>query len=164
MKANAKMKAEPKAEAAPPKSSKKLLVIIVAGVVVAALAGGAAWFFTQSKPSKPKVEVAVQPIFVPIEQFTVNLQPQESAEQYLQVAITLQVTEQPQADLLKNNMPIVRDRLLLLLSGKRSVEINTPDGKRQLSNEVLAAINEPFVPKGEPQRVTGVSYTNFIIQ
>lgn len=167
MKANPKMKAaDPKAEAAAPKSSKKkLILIVVMGLLVLGGGGGAAWFFTQGGDKKEdKHEVAAEPpVFLPIEPFTVNLQP-ETGEQYLQIQFTLQVPNLAQVELIKLNMPRVRSRLLLLLSAKRASELITVEGKRQLSNEIITQVNQPFADKAPSQQVSDVLYTSFIIQ
>jgi flagellar protein FliL len=161
------MKADPKAEAAPPKSSKKkLMVMIVAGVVVLSAGAGLAWVFTHGKsdgPEHKEVKPESKPVFVAIEQFTVNLQ-QESEPQYLQIQMTLQVPDLHQEELFKDNMARVRSRILLLLSSKHASEIMTPEGKKALAGEIIAALKTPFVEKGEPQQVTDVLFTSFIIQ
>ncbi len=159
------MKADPKADAAAPKSSKKMMIMIIVGVVVLALGGGAAWFFTQgsAKGEQKEVKKALPPVFVVIEPFTVNLQP-ENGEQYLQIQFTLQVSDEKQVELIKTNMARVRSRVLLLLSAKKASEISTVEGKSQLSKELIAAIRQPFVEKGEAQEVSDVLYTAFIIQ
>jgi flagellar protein FliL len=166
------MKADPKAEAAPAAggSKKKLLIIIIAAVVVLAGGGAGAFFFMHGKsdaaPDAKHKKVAVPagpPVFVPIEPFTVNLQP-ENGEQYLQTAFTLQVATLEQVELIKDNMPKVRSRLLLLLSSKKASEINTPEGKKKLAEDIMAQVKAPFEEKGEPQEVTDVLFTSFIIQ
>ena len=163
------MKAEPKADAAPG-NSKKMLIIIIAAVLVLAVGGAGAWFMLQSKGGesethkpKKKAPAGGPPVYVVIEPFTVNLQP-EDGEQYLQLAFTLQVGSLDQVEVIKSNMPKVRSRLLLLLSGKRASEINTPEGKIQLSNEIIEQVKEPFEQRGDPQDVTEVLFTSFIIQ
>lgn len=162
------MKADSKAEAAAPapgKSKEKLLILII--VVLALLGGGAAaWYFLHDKkegaPHKAVVK-AGPPVFLPIESFTVNLQP-EVGDQYLQIAFTLQVDGGEQVDLIKNNMPKVRSRLLLLLSGKKASELNTVDGKKQLAKDIIGQVAEPFEDKGPSQNVVDVLFTSFIIQ
>ena len=171
------MKADPKADAAlaPAGASKqKLIIIILAAVLVAGGGGGgAAWYFLHDKsgqddsaPSKKKKHSASKagpPVFVPIDSFTVNLQP-ENGEQYLQIAFTLQVSNAEEMEAIKLNMPKVRSRLLLLLSGKKASELNTVDGKQQLAAEIVAQVNQPFEEKGPEQDVTDVLFTAFIIQ
>lgn len=164
------MKADPKADAAPPNPKKKLIIMIVLGLLVAALGGGGAWFFTRSgdddhaKPAKAKhKEESLKPEFLALDPFTVNLQP-ENGEQYLQVQFTLQVDSLEQAELIKTNMARVRSRVLMLLSAKKASELVTTEGKKKLSEEIIAAVKEPFSPKGDPQEVSDVLFTSFIIQ
>ena len=95
--------------------------------------------------------------------YTVNLQP-ENGEQYLQLAFTLQVSGLEEVEVIKNNMPKVRSRLLLLLSSKKASDINTPEGKQQLSAEIMEQVRAPFEERGAQQDVTEVLFTSFIIQ
>ena len=169
------MKADPKAaEAAPGGNKKKLLIIILAAVLaLGGAGGGAAWFFMHGKggeedtPAKKHKSAAKAgpPVFQVVEPFTVNLQPGEGGgDQYLQLAFTLQVPGLEDAEVIKNNMPKVRSRILLLLSSKHAADINTPDGKRQLASEIIAQIKEPFEEHGSPQELSDVLFTSFIIQ
>lgn len=163
------VKAEAKGEAAAPapKSNKKMIMLIIIGLLVAGGGGGAAWYFTQKKagstPKAEKAELAKPPIFITLDTFTVNLQP-EDGEKYLQIALTLQVAEQTQMDLIKLQMPQVRSRLLTLFSSRKASEISTAEGKKILSQDILALVNQPFSPKAPPQTVSGVYFTSFIIQ
>jgi flagellar FliL protein len=166
MKANSKMKADPKAEAAPSGSKKKLMVLLAAAVLVLGAGGGAAaWFLKAGDGHAParKERKAAPPEYVAVDPFTVNLQP-ENGDQYLQIQFTLQVEGAEQAELFKSNMAQVRSRVLLLLSGKKASEINTIDGKRQLAGEILATLKHPFLDKGDEQDVVDVLFTSFIIQ
>ena len=141
MKANPKIKADPKADAAPVAASGKgkLFIMIGAAVLVLALGGGAGWYFMHkgaddSAPAEPAKKEhtsskkakksEAKPEYIAVEPFTVNLQP-EHGDQYLQVAFTLQVDSPEQVELIKANMAKVRSRVLLLLSGKKASEIST---------------------------------------
>ena len=174
--AQAKPKVDPKADAAaaaPAGSKKKLIVIAAAAVLLLGGGGGAAWYFMQGgdaaahespKESKKKKKNSdVKSEYVPVEAFTVNLQP-ENGEQYLQVQFTLQVGGEEQATLIKDNMAIVRNRVLLLLSGKKASEISTVEGKQRLAAEIQAIVQEPFESDGDDQEITDVLFTSFIIQ
>jgi flagellar FliL protein len=164
------MKADPKAEAAlaaagSPKK-KKLLILIIGALVLTGGGGAAGWTFLHNKNDQATHKAVAKvgpPVFVPIESFTVNLQP-ETGDQYLQIAFTLQMANQEQVELIKLNMPKVRSRLLLLLSGKKASELNTVDGKQELIKEIIAQVKSPFEDKGPPQDVTDVLFTSFIIQ
>jgi flagellar FliL protein len=165
------MKADSKADAGA--NPKKKLLAMVAGAVVLLAAGGAgAWHFmgssegasAKTEKKEKKDAKGAQPEYVALEQFTVNLQPGEAGDQYLQVQLTLQVPGLEEAEIFKNNMAKVRNRVLMLLSSKHAAEISTVEGKRQLANEIVASLKEPFAEKGSPQEVSDVLFTAFIIQ
>lgn len=154
-------------EPAPKKSGKKLFLILALLVILLA-GGGAAWYFLApsgdaAAGAEKKVEVK-PPIFVVLDPFTVNLRSEEGLEQFLQVALTLQVAEQPMVDSIKLYMPEVRNRLLLLLSSKTGTDILPPEGKKKLAEEIVATLNKPFSPQGAPQKVTNVFFTSFVVQ
>ncbi len=166
------MALDPKPEgaevAAPAKSSKKKLIIIIAAVLVlAGGGGGAAWYFMHQKPDHKKEvkheEPAHAPVFVTLEAFTVNLQP-DPDEKFLQLEVSLQVASPEEAELLKGQMPAVRNRLLMLLTSKHATEISTSEGKKQLSDEIIAEVKKPFSKGAKPQEVSGVFFTSFVIQ
>ena len=157
--------ANPTPEAVPAKSRKK--VLFLAAIVMALVSAGAsgAWYMVQQKSGHAEVkhEAPKPPVFVSLDPFTVNLQP-DPDDQFLQVEIALQVADQEQADLIKLEMPKIRNRLLLLLSSKKSSEISSVKGKNQLSEEIIAQINLPFSPSAKGQNLLGVFFTSFVIQ
>lgn len=164
-------KAVPATEGAASASKQPAMMLIIIAVLLLVIIGGGgagAWYFFNQKGASgnaaPKAAApARMPVFLAIEQFTVNLQP-EVGEQYLQVSLTLEISDQQQADLLKTFMPVVRSRLLLLLSSKKASELSTPDGKKKLQDDIIAAIKQPFRPQMSPAEVSSVSFTAFIIQ
>lgn len=156
---------EPKEEP-PRKSRKKLyLVLLLLVLILGGGAGGAWWYFeSAAAPAKEVREAPKPPVFAVLEPFTVNLAASENGDQYLQVALTLQVADQAQVDRIKLYMPQVRSRILLLLSSKKASDISTVEGKKKLSDDIIAQINLPFAPNGEPQSVSDVFFTSFVIQ
>lgn len=147
------------------KSKRKLIVIIAAAVLLlGTVGGGAVMLMSKKKPAGKEVkEEAKAPIFLPLEPFVVNLQ-SEFGEKYLQVQMTLQVSDEAQVNLIKNNLPQVKSRLIMLLSSKSAEGLLTPEGKDTLIQEITEQINLPFTPKGEPQKVSGVFFTSFVVQ
>lgn len=160
-------KAADGAEVPAPASKKKLIIIVGAVLMLAAIGGGAAWYFTQQKAGPKKVvkheEPAKAPVFVTLETFTVNLQA-DSDEKFLQLDMSLQVASPEEAELLKVQMPAVRNRLLMLLTSKKASDVSTMEGKKQLSNEIVAEVKKPFSVGAKPQAVLGVFFTSFVIQ
>ena len=150
------------------KSRKKLFLLVALVLLLAGGGGAAAWYFMGSKPAADatkaaKAEPPKPPVFVVMEPFTVNLQ-NDGVEQFLQLAFTLQVASSEQVELIKVYNPQVRSRLLLLLSSKKATEINTADGKKKLSADIMATVNQPFTAGGKKQEVTDVFFTSFVIQ
>jgi flagellar FliL protein len=163
-----------------PKSKKMLFIII--GVLVLVIGAGAAFMLMGSHGGAEEEEAAVQeehaakPVFVQLEPFTVNLQ-REEGDQFLQVGITLKVMSPTLEEEIKANLPEIRSKLLLLLSGKRASELSTNEGKLTLQEEIIADVNEilgagetPEDSHGKKKRkkakegVEDVLFTSFIIQ
>ncbi len=155
---------------APKKSKKKLIIIIVAAVVL--IGGGvAAWLMMGGKSdesaegegAEQKEEVVVKdPVFVELDTFTVNLNPEEG-EKYLQIDITLNTSSSKEADVLEAQMPQVRNRVLMILTSKLPSEISDMEGKTILGEELVEHINEPY-NGGEPLTVSEALFTSFVIQ
>ena len=155
---------------AAPKSKKKLIIIIAAAIILLGGAGAGYYFFSHhNKPDKHVAEKAEEakkeekPAFVGLEPFTVNLLP-DPDEQFLQVEMTLKAGDEKEAESIKEHMPQVRDRILILLTSKHGTEITTPEGKQQLSGEIIKRMNEPFSAGEKPQKVSSVFFTSFVIQ
>jgi len=167
----AQLQAVPEAEgdgAPPKKSRKKLFVIILAVLILLGAGGGAALYFLSGAPApaaaqKQPAAPTKPPTYINLEQFTVNLQ-SEGIEQFLQIAITIEVTDEEAVEVFKSYAPLVRSRLLLLLSSRKGSEISSEEGKRKLSNDILAEVKKPFAAGLPPQKVTGIHFTSFVIQ
>ena len=156
-------------EAPKPKKSRKkrLIVLFLILLLLGGIGGGAWWFFADDENETPSTEIKhekpVPPVFVALDQFTVNLQP-DGGEHYLQVAMTLQVKSKDDIDNIKLYMPQIRSQILLLLSSKKASEISSLEGKKKLSKEIMAQVNQPLTPNAQVQSVTNVFFTSFVIQ
>ncbi len=158
-------------EGAAPKKSNKKLIIIIAAVVL--LIGGAvaAWLLTsgghadgeQAKAEEKHEVESKAPVFVKLDTFTVNLNPDEG-DKYLQVDITLNASEKSDADMLEQYMPQVRNRVLMILTSKLASEISDMEGKKALGQELTEQINEPYTEGGKPLTVKETFFTSFVIQ
>ncbi|MFA6014134.1 MAG: flagellar basal body-associated FliL family protein [Gallionellaceae bacterium] len=141
-----------------PKSNKKLIIIIAVLVTIIAVGGGFAYMKLKDVGHSEEVKVAPakDPIFIPLDAFTVNLQ-REEADQYLQITFALKVYEPEIAEKIKAMLPEVRSKLNLLLSGKYPSELATAEGKKKLAaeivieaNHVLGIQNAPIIPVSAP--------------
>ena len=169
----------------------KLLIIIAAAVLLLAGGGGAAWFFmgsestetptaeadTSAKASEAKTkgkdkdkgkDKAVKaadknpPLFITLEPFTVNLQ-KEAGDRYLQVGLIFAVPDEKASDKIKLYMPVVRDRILLLLSSKGVEDLVTVEGKSKLAEEIVAE-SLKAIPGSNTKTIQNAHYTMFVIQ
>lgn len=150
---------------AQPKSKKKLYVMIGVVALVLSAGGAGAWLMLGSKSghSETKKEPVKPPVFIVLDVFTSNLQP-EAGEQFLQVNMTLQVADLSDLETIKTYMPLTRSRILLLLSSKKASDILSAEGKMKLATEVAHAVNQPF-SKGLPAtKVDNVLFTSFVVQ
>lgn len=169
-----------------PKKSKKLLIIILALLVVVLGGGvGALLLLKKSEPvdeeevvvekekpkKKKKGEKEPPPVFVAMDPpFTVNLAPgpQGGGDQYLQVALSLQVEDAAAGESMKAYTPKLRNKIMLLLSSKTAAELLTTEGKAKLAGEIREEINMVLdpPPKGKKAEfpVIDVLFTSFIIQ
>ena len=180
---------------APKKKSKLLLIIIIAVVAVALIGGGAAFLLmgkkkapaedegeeAPAKEAKAKQEHSTEaaPVFVKLDAFTVKLQT-EAQDAYLQAVPELRVLDAHLGEKIKQYTPEIRHRLLLILSGKKSSDVSTPQGVQKLANEMRVAINaileppqprkkgrepeEPSDQAGPDDPVQAVLFTSFIVQ
>ncbi len=159
--------ADPSSEKKPKRKSRLLLMLML--LVTLGGGGAGAWYFLQDEAPAPASAAAAPappekpPVFHNLDQFTVNLQP-ENGDQYLQVALVIKVKDAATAEAIKAQSPEIRNRILLLLSGKRASEISTVAGKEKLSEEIMAEVKKPLSPESVQQQVVAVFYGAFVIQ
>ena len=157
----AKDKAE--GDAKPAKKSRKLVFMALAVVLLGA-GGGGAWWWTNRDAGTAQASVAPRaPVFLNLEPFTVNLL-EENGEHYLQTSLVFQVADQQVVETMKLYLPVIRNRILLLLSSKRPSDIASPEGKAKLVGEVTSAVRES-IPGTTPERGIVQTYIgSFVVQ
>lgn len=144
------VKSEPAPAEESPKAGKKSFVKIALVALVAAgtAGGGAYWHFSQKDGEAAKAvkeEPPKPPVFHALETFTVNLQLVDTP-QFLQTGITLKVVDAAVVEEIKLHMPVVRDRILMLMSSRKAVDLLTVEGKRQLGEDITASMNQILGP------------------
>ncbi len=179
----AETKADPEAAPQPEKGKKRKLLIIGAIVAVLALGGGGAFFFMRKPPAddtaaeekatgKPEEKTPHKAkekgphkamLYVPMETFTVNLRHGDQ-ERYLQVTINLEVVDSVIGDAIKQQMPSMRNRVLLLLSSQDAENLMTREGKEKLSSEITAELRKTLDGAGPNKGLEQVLFSHFVIQ
>jgi flagellar FliL protein len=152
-----------------PKKKKKLLIIIIAAILVLVLGGGGAAFFlmkkkaadeeaaadegdeppaksAKAKAKKKKDEHLAPPVFAKLEPFVVKLQ-SDQQEAYVQAIPELKLLDAMVSEQVKQFMPEIRHKVLMILAGKKGSELSTPEGMQALANQIRETINATL--KGE---------------
>jgi flagellar FliL protein len=144
----AKQPNTPAADAEAPKKKSKLLLIVAIATLTLAAGGGGAWYVMRpADPNAPHAVAEAKPaVFLPLESFTVNLSSQDGQPQYLQAGLTLKLAHDVKIEVIKERMPEIRNRILFVLSGKKSNELLPVAGKHKLAAEIADAIKGVLGP------------------
>ncbi|MFN7834490.1 MAG: flagellar basal body-associated protein FliL [Burkholderiaceae bacterium] len=157
-------------DAVPKKSNMKLIVLVL--VVVMLLSGGAGAFLMMKAKKKPKTEAAEEsheaekhgpPVFTQLEPFVVNLN-DAGSERYLQVGIAFEVKDAKISELVKAYTPILRSRILLVLTSKEVKDVGTIEGKQKVMDELLDMARETIAGPTKDKGIVDVHFSSFVIQ
>ncbi len=173
-----------KADSGNPGGKKKLILIIglAVGLIILSVGGTLAALKFLSPPqaaadsASPAGPVALAPaLYLQLTpNFTINFNV-NGRQRFLQAELTLVYRDKNLEALLKLHMPVIRNNLVMLMSGKNFDELQTVEGKEQLRREALVAVQaivakeqaeQTQVP--EAQRAKGnveqVLFTTFLMQ
>ena len=150
-------------EAEKPKSKKTLFIIIGLVVIIAGAVGG--YLYMQSSAEARKIQEAeakrpenilkkqlmerkenAPPIYIPLEEMIVNL-PGRGGEHYLQTKIVLRTNDSSTEGKIKNVMPVIRDKIITVLSSRQMQELATVEGKVMMAREIALVINSIIAPQ-----------------
>ncbi|WP_372824466.1 flagellar basal body-associated protein FliL [Polaromonas sp.] len=156
----------PPPEIPPAGRKRRLILIVLLILVVAAGAAGAGYYYFYLRGSK-EAAIAVKPpeipIFIALEPFTVNLQP-NSRSRFLHVAVTLKVSNIKSQAQLVQYLPEVRSRVLTTLSNRTAESLLTTEEKDVLAAEILSVLKQPFAVNLLPAGISSVMFTTFMLQ
>jgi len=154
----------PEGEEAPKKGKKKLIFIILGAVV--AIGGGVGyymWSQSQAEAKRKQAELEATPEyqlkkqmefrkenkpprFIKMDEFTVNL-PGRGGEHYLQTTVVLRTGDSGTEGKIKQFLPVIRDKIILVLSSRTMQELATVDGKNAMAKEIALVINSIIEPQ-----------------
>lgn len=161
-------------------SKKTLIIVIVAGLLLIAAAVGATLFFTgafishgaaaPSAPATPQAAAApavarsAGPIYLPIEPaFVVNIE-DGALVRFLQIQTNLMSHDQTVIDSVDKYLPRISNDLILLFSAVKMDEIRTAEGRQQLQQQALDAVNKVLVAETGRGGVEAVYFTKLVVQ
>jgi len=158
------------------KRGRKPIVLAAMLVLVAAGAGGWTWMQRSADHAANPVHEARKPLYVPLEPFTVNLQ-ESRGDRFAQIGVTLQYEDPSIEERVKDNLPAIRNNVLMLLSSKQVEDLLSPEGKAHLADEIrertgAALIAEPVhgaasvsaAAREAANPIRAVLFTQFIVQ
>lgn len=162
-------------DAAPKKKGnlKLIIFIVVAMILGGGLGGGGVWYVMDQQANDPKVKKKKKkkkeepPIYVKFDPpFTANLvrAPGSNSDVYLQASIEFQVSEIKYVEMIKTYTPKMRNDVLLILSKRQKADIESPEGKQKISDEILESVNKTMHVEEKDEGVTAVLFTQLMIQ
>ena len=98
-------------------------------------------------------------ILYPLDTFTVNLK-SDSGRRYLKVTMSLELEGEELSLELDAKAPVIRDRVIRILTSKTLEEISSKQGKQKVSSQVMDTLNS-MISDG---RIQGIYFTEFVIQ
>lgn len=156
--------------------SKKVIIIVAAVSVLLIGAMGAGFFVIWSKVSnmaaapptaqagdepvaeEADIKTTIGPIYS-LESFVVNLN-EDDGKRYLRVTMDLELSTEALSEEVTRRLPQVRNAMLMILPSKKYSEVSTIEGKNQLRDEIVVALNA-FLQSG---RVSNLYFTEFVVQ
>ena len=178
---------ENKEETAQEKKKSNTLIIVIIAVLVLIILGGAVTAIllmsddgtetqmqqstsqTQNKTSANRLrgssdEVESRKlsdigILYPLDGFTVNLK-SDSGSRYLKATISLELNGEELSIELDKKSPVIRDRIIRILTSKTLEEISSKKGKKKVSDQIMDTLNAMIVDG----QVKGIYFTEFVIQ
>lgn len=98
-------------------------------------------------------------ILYPLDSFTVNLK-SDAGRRYLKATISLELSGEEVSLELDAKTPVIRDRVIRILTSKSLEEISSKKGKQKVSDQIQDTMNA-IISDGTVQ---GIYFTEFVIQ
>ncbi|MEM4409757.1 MAG: flagellar basal body-associated FliL family protein [Candidatus Caldarchaeum sp.] len=137
--------AQPAEDKKPTPKMGKLLVIGVLGLV---LAGGGFFGFKFALGKSDEKSGPTVGKIIELEEFLVNLADEKT---FLKAQIALGVKKGHKEEEIKEQLPRIRDAIIMVLTSKQPKQIATNAGKARLKKEILSAVNKLFKEEDSPQ-------------
>ncbi len=155
-----------------------ILIILIGAVVGVLLTGGDEEEAVASEPQAKEKSVAKTRsrssssssmessrqlseigILYPLDTFTVNLK-SDAGRRYLKCTMSLELEGEELSLELDAKSPVLRDRIIRILTSKTLEEISSKKGKQKVSVQIMDTLNS-MIADGE---IKGIYFTEFVIQ
>lgn len=149
---------------------KKKPIVLIAAIAVVLLGGGggAAWYFlghASGEAAAPEHVEPAKPLFLALDPpFVVNFEG-ETRARFLQVTVQIMTRDPLVLEELKVHDPIIRDSVLMLMSGQKYDVISSREGKENLRKQALEAVRRIVTGAGKDGKaVEALYFTSFVMQ
>lgn len=157
---------------------KKLIIFVLLTLVLVGISVGGTLYFlgffdppapepgTEEAAAQETAEAAPQPaMYFPIKPaFVVNFQ-SRGRQRFLQTDVTVMTRDQRVFTALQSNLPLVKNRLVMILSGELYEELQTDEGKELLRQKAHEGLQQIILEEiGAEDGVEQVLFTNFVMQ
>lgn len=95
----------------------------------------------------------------PMDTFTINLK-SDAGRRFLKVALSLELEGEELSLELDAKTPVLRDRIIRILTSKTLEEISSKKGKAKVSNQIIDTLNA-MIADGD---IRAIYFTEFVIQ
>ncbi len=99
-------------------------------------------------------------VLVDLNEIIVTLKSPSSRPRYLRISVDLEVKDQMTADIVGTRIPQLRDIVIMTLSGKTAEDLNSPEGRKGLRDEIFRKIDASF-PKGY---LMNIYFSDLVVQ
>lgn len=113
-----------------------------------------------------KKKEKVESFYTPIDPgFVIQLPGAKEEETViLQIDVTVMTSTKETSDIIKNNIPLIRNDLIKLFSVQNPKALKTPEGREKLQEESKTVINSILNEHGINAKIDEVLFTNILVQ
>ena len=150
--------AENTAAPAPAKKGKLKLIIMLVVIIVLAVAlsiVGTLWFLGGGLPGGGEGERAstsepafVASSYIDLERPLVTTVQAQGRQRYAQVHLSLEASDPVALAAAETHMPLIRSQLVMVLGNSEFNELQTPEGRSALAEQLLTTVNQVLEEEG----------------
>ena len=151
---------------------KKIIIFTVAGIVLIGAGIGGAMFFLKSPEDPMNEEMAEEGTMPEVREaiyedihpaFTVNFN-DDSKKKFMQVYMVAKFYDMEARDQFIMHMPVIRNNLLMLMSGKNSDELATVESKEMLRKDALMTVQSVMQEIYGENLIEDIYFTKLVMQ
>lgn len=145
---------------------KIVLIVLIAVLVSGGISAGVAWyFFVGMNGATVQHDTTLPPptYYRELAPLTQNFQG-PGRVRFIQIGLVLMAHDESGLDLAERHMPAILNNLNLLIGGKTYEELNTPEGKDILRDELLNEITRLLRERTGRAAIDAIYFNSFVMQ